>query len=79
MRAVIHGGRELELQAEAGYIDARPLTAYAQVVEIFLHRTAGPYIRIKTGGQGQRRSHFAELLLCAVTLRSKLPFSGEVR
>jgi hypothetical protein len=42
VRAVIHDGRELELQAEAGYIDARPLAA--QVVEIFLQRTAGPYI-----------------------------------
>ena len=30
------------LQAEAGYIDARPLTA--RVVEIFLQRAAGPYI-----------------------------------
>jgi hypothetical protein len=43
MRADIHDGREHNaLQAEAGYIDARP--PHRQVVEIFLRRTAGPYI-----------------------------------
>ncbi|OAF17932.1 hypothetical protein AXW67_05245 [Bradyrhizobium neotropicale] len=32
--------RSTALQAEAGYIDARP---HLLDVEIFLHRTAGPY------------------------------------
>jgi hypothetical protein len=31
------------LQSEAGYIDARP---HRQIDEIFLQRTAGPYIRV---------------------------------
>jgi hypothetical protein len=42
MRADIHDGPEhTALQAEAGYIDARP---YLPVDENLLHRTAGPYI-----------------------------------
>ena len=36
--------RSATLQTKAGYIDARPLTA--RLVEIFLLRTAGPYIRV---------------------------------
>jgi hypothetical protein len=35
------------LQSEAGYIDARP--HIRQIDEIFLQRTAGPYIRVKSG------------------------------
>lgn len=35
--------RSTALQAEAGYIDARP---HLLIVEIFLRRTAGPYIRV---------------------------------
>ena len=39
--------RSTTLQRKAGYIDARPPTE--QLVEIFLLRTAGPYIRVKSG------------------------------
>ena len=35
------------LQSEAGYIDARP--HIRQLEEIFLQRTAGPYIRVRSG------------------------------
>jgi hypothetical protein len=35
------------LQSEAGYIDARP--HIRQIDEIFLQRTAGPYIRVRLG------------------------------
>jgi len=45
MRADIHEGREHMLQSEAGYIDARP---HRQDRRNLLHRTAGPYIRVKT-------------------------------
>ena len=47
-RADIHDGPEHNaLQSEAGYIDARPQCP--QIDEILLRRTAGPYIRVKTG------------------------------
>jgi hypothetical protein len=39
--------RSKALQSKAGYIDARPPTA--KLVEIFLLRTAGPYIRVRSG------------------------------
>jgi len=42
MRADIHDGQEDALQSEAGYIDARPLTA--KLDKVLLQRTAGPYI-----------------------------------
>jgi len=42
MRADIHDGPEHTLQAEAGYIDARPLSA--GIDESLLQRAAGPYI-----------------------------------
>ena len=42
MRADIHDGQEHALQSEAGYIDARPLTA--KLDKVLLQRTAGPYI-----------------------------------
>jgi AhpD family alkylhydroperoxidase len=45
MRADIHDGPEQSLQAEAGYIDARP--QHRQIDEILLRRTAEPYIRVK--------------------------------
>src|ERR1700724_1434468 len=45
MRADIHDGREHMLQSEAGYIDARP---HHQDRQNLLHRTAGPYKRVKT-------------------------------
>src|SRR5262249_2119912 len=48
MRADVHEGREHMLQSEAGYIDARP---HRQDRGNLLHRTAGPYIRVKTGGE----------------------------
>jgi hypothetical protein len=35
------------LQSKAGYIDARP--HIRQLDEILLQRTAGPYIRVRTG------------------------------
>ena len=38
------------LQAEAGYIDARPQRR--QIDEILLQRTAGPYIGVTTGLDG---------------------------
>jgi hypothetical protein len=41
MRADIHDGPEQTLQAEAGYIDARP---YLPDRQNLLHRTAGPYM-----------------------------------
>jgi hypothetical protein len=44
MRADIHDGPERTLQAEAGYIDARP---YCRIAKNLLHRTAGPYIWVK--------------------------------
>ena len=48
-RADIHDGSEHNtLQSEAGYIDARPHVR--QIDETLLQRTAGPYIRVKTGG-----------------------------
>jgi hypothetical protein len=40
----IHDGPEHTLQAEAGYIDARP---YCRIAKNLLHRTAGPYIWVK--------------------------------
>jgi hypothetical protein len=46
MRADIHDGREQPLQSEAEYIDARP---HPPDRGIPLRRTAGPYIRVKTG------------------------------
>jgi hypothetical protein len=46
MRADIHDGREHTLQSQAGYIDARP---HRQDRRNLLHRTAGPYIGVKTG------------------------------
>jgi hypothetical protein len=52
MRADIHDGPEHTLQSEAGYIDARP---YCRIDENLLHRTAGPYIRVKTGGLDRRK------------------------
>jgi hypothetical protein len=45
MRADIHDGPEHTLQAEAGYIDARPLSA--GIDESLLQRAAGPYIWVK--------------------------------
>jgi hypothetical protein len=45
LRADIHDGPEHTLQAEAGYIDARPLSA--GIDENLLQRTAGPYIGVK--------------------------------
>jgi hypothetical protein len=45
MRADIHDGREHMLQSEAGYIDARP---HHRNRRNLLHRTAGPYIGVKT-------------------------------
>src|ERR1700747_1287277 len=47
MRADIHDGPEHTLQAEAGYIDARPLSA--GIDESLLQRAAGPYIWVKPG------------------------------
>jgi len=48
MRADIHEGPEHMLQSEAGYIDARP---HRQDRRNLLHRTAGPYIWVKTSPQ----------------------------
>jgi hypothetical protein len=45
MRADIHDGPEQTLQSEAGYSNASP---HHQVDENLLHRTAGPYSRVKT-------------------------------
>jgi hypothetical protein len=52
MRADIHDGREHMLQSEAGYIDARP---HHQDRQNLLHRTAGPYIRVKSLGGDRGR------------------------
>jgi hypothetical protein len=47
MRADIHDGSEHHtLQSEAGYIDARP---HQPGRRNLLHRTAGPYFRVKPG------------------------------
>jgi hypothetical protein len=47
MRADIHDGPEHTLQAEAGYIDARPLSAGS--TKASCNARPGPYIRVKTG------------------------------
>src|ERR1700751_1545790 len=61
MRADIHDGPEHTLQAEAGYIDARPLSA--GIDENLLQRTAGPYIRVRRPDYsvGPRRNQFSSL------------------
>src|SRR5215813_11231324 len=46
MRADIHDGPEQTLQSEAGYSNARP---HQPGRRNLLHRTAGPYSRVKTG------------------------------
>jgi hypothetical protein len=68
MRADIHDGREHMLQSEAGYIDARP---HRQDRRNLLHRTAGPYIRVRKRlslgrpyvGFDQLRSHLFDDLV----------------
>src|SRR5262245_9056289 len=60
MRADIHDGPEHNaLQAEAGYIDARPHQPSRQSL---LHRTAGPYIGVKSrlGAMSAAMSGFQE-------------------
>jgi hypothetical protein len=63
MRADIHDGPEHTLQSEVGYIDARP---YCRIDENLLHRTAGPYIRVKgrrTHGEHNRSASPWELTI----------------
>src|SRR6516165_4657514 len=54
MRADIHEGPEHTLQSEAGYIDARP---HRRDRRNLLHRTAGPYKRVKTGSADRFAGH----------------------
>src|SRR5262249_50078600 len=50
-RADIHDGPgHKRLQAKAGYIDARP---HMPLGEVFLQRTAGPYIWVNSVGPSQ--------------------------
>jgi hypothetical protein len=46
------------LQSKAGYIDARP--HIPQLEEVLLQRTAGPYIRVTSGG-GNRRGRSTDV------------------
>jgi hypothetical protein len=62
MRADSHDGPEHNpLQAEAGYIDAKP---YLPDRKNLLQRTAGPYIRVKSG-KAQTEQMFSGLCLKA--------------
>src|SRR5262245_57805397 len=68
MRADTHDGPELTLQSEAGYSNARP---HQPGRRNLLHRTAGPYRRVK-----MRRTHIASAFAPeAAVARTSLDFA----
>jgi hypothetical protein len=60
-----------ELQSETGYIDARPHHPDRQ---IFLHRTAGPYIQVKCGTT--RNEHISSEMRSRADIRHPFCSSG---